>query len=197
MRAASRPAASAEAKRARVSMQTTKRIKNMKTRFAICAMLLCIASTIAVGQQVSVNYDHNASFAQYHTYAWGSNNKNQIQNSILAQVAQQDINAAMQGKGLQMVQESQNPDVILVASGGEREQTSYSAWGMRGIGGGMGGISPEQNVEATMIVNLYDAKTQSLIWRGIAQNTLNNNGNKNQEMVEKAVQKMFKQWPKS
>jgi len=77
-----------------------------------------------------------------------------------------------------------------------RRQTSYSAWGMRGIGGGMGGITPGQNVEATMVVDLYDAKTQSLIWRGVAQNTLNNNGNKNQEMVEKAVQKMFKQWPK-
>ncbi len=168
----------------------------MKTRFALCAMLVCIAATMAVGQQVSVNYDHNASFAQYHTYAWGSNNSNEIKNSILAQVAQQDINTAMQGKGLQMVQESQNPDLILTANGGMRQQTSYSAWGMRGIGGGMGGISPEQNVEATMIVDLYDAKTQSLIWRGIAQNTLNNNGNKNQQMVEKAVQKMFKQWPK-
>jgi hypothetical protein len=168
----------------------------MRTKFAFGAMLLCIASTIAVGQQVSVNYDHNASFAQYHTYAWGSNNANQVRNSILAQVAQQDINTAMQGKGFQMVQESQNPDIILTASGGEREQTSYSAWGMRGIGGGMGGISPEQNVEATMIVSLYDAKQQSLVWRGIAQNTLNNNGNKNQEMVEKAITKMFKQWPK-
>ncbi len=168
----------------------------MKTKFALCAMLLCIVSTIAVGQQVSVNYNHSASFAQYHTYAWGSNNANQIQNSILAQVAQQDINSAMQGKGLQMVQESQNPDIILTANSGMRQQTSYSAWGMRGIGGGMGGITPEQNVEGTMIVDLYDAKTQSLIWRGIAQDTLNKNGNKNQQMVEKAVQKMFKQWPK-
>src|SRR5271165_5146013 len=169
----------------------------MKTKFALCAMLVSIASTIAEGQQVSVNYNHQASFSEYHTYAWGSNNTNQVRNSILAQVAQQDINAAMQGKGLQMVQESQNPDIILTASGGEREQTSYSAWGMRGIGGGMGGISPEQNVEATLVVSLYDAKAQSLIWRGIAQNTLNNNGNKNQEMVQKAVEKMFKQWPKS
>ncbi len=168
----------------------------MKAKFAVGAMLLCVASTLAVGQQVSVNYDHNANFTQYHTYAWGSNNKNEIRNSILAQVAQQDIDAAMQGKGLQKVQESQNPDIILTASGGEREQTSYNAWGMRGIGGGMGGISPQQNVEATMVVSLYDAKGQSLIWRGIAQNTLNNNGNKNQEMVQKAINKMFKQWPK-
>jgi len=168
----------------------------MKMKFAVCAMLLCLASTISVGQQVSVNYNHNASFAQYHTYAWGSNNNNEIQNSILAQVAHQDINTAMQGKGLQMVQESQNPDLILTSNGGMKQQTSYSAWGMRGIGGGMGGISPEQSMEGTIIVDLYDAKTQSLVWRGIAQNTLNKNGNKNQEMVQKSITKMFKQWPK-
>ena len=168
----------------------------MQTRLVVCVVAACLISTVAAAQQVSVNYNHNQSFAQYHTYAWGSNNANQVRNSILAQVAQQDINSALQAKGLRMVQENQNPDVIVTGSGGMREQTSYSAWGMRGIGGGMGGITPEQSVEGTLIVDLYDAKTQSLIWRGIAQNTLNNNGNKNQQMVEKAIQKMFKQWPK-
>jgi hypothetical protein len=168
---------------------------SVKKILAILASMFLI-SVAALAQQVSVNYNHSQSFAQYHTYAWASQNQNQIQNSILAQVAQQDINNAMQAKGLQMVQETQNPDLILTANGGLRQQTSYSAWGMRGIGGGMGGITPEQNVEGTMIVDLYDAKSKSLVWRGIAQNTLNNNGNKNQQMVEKAVQKMFKQWPK-
>ena len=169
----------------------------MKTKTLFYALLFSVASTIAVGQQVLVNYNHDASFSQYHTYAWGSNNTNEIRNSILAQVAKQDINTAMQGKGLQMGQESQNPDLILTSNGGMKQQTSYSAWGMRGIGGGMGGISPEQSVEGTMIVDLYDAKKQSLVWRGLAQNTLNNNGNKNQEMVQKAITKMFKQWPKN
>jgi uncharacterized protein (DUF1501 family) len=169
----------------------------MKTKFALCVMLVCITSAVAEGQQVSVNYNHSQSFSSYHTYAWASNNTNQIQNSILAQVAQQDIDTAMQGKGLQKVQESQKPDIILLASGGMRQQTSYNAWGMRGIGGGMGGITPQQNVEATLIVDLHDAKSQSLIWRGIAQDTLSNNGDKNQKMVQSAISKMFKQWPKS
>jgi hypothetical protein len=168
----------------------------MKTRFALCAMLVSLASTVAFGQQVSVNYNHSQSFSQYHTYAWASNNTNQIQNSILAQVAQQDVDSAIQGKALQKVQGSQTPDLILLASGGMREQTSYSAWGMRGIGGGMGGITPQQNVEATLIVDLHDVKSQSLVWRGIGQGTLSNNGNKNQQLVGKAVQKMFNQWPK-
>ena len=166
----------------------------MKFRLLLaCTLLLSLIPLAA--QQVSVNYNHSVGFSQFHTYAWGSNNANAIQNSILAQVAQQDIDNAMAAKGLQKVAESQNPDLVLTASGGERAQTSWNAWGMRGIGGGMGGITPEQNIEATMIVSLYNPKAQQLIWRGIAQNTLSNNGNKNQQMVEKAVQKMFKQWP--
>jgi hypothetical protein len=168
----------------------------MRTKLALCVLLACVAPAIAVGQQVSVNYNHSQSFSGFHTYAWGSNNANQIQDSILAQVAIQDIDSALQAKGLQKVQENQNPDVLVTANGGMKEQTSYSAWGMRGIGGGMGGITPQQNVTGTLIVDLYDAKGQSLIWRGIAQNSLDNNGNKNQQMVQKAVTKMFKQWPK-
>jgi len=167
----------------------------MKTKYALCAMLACIASAVALGQTVSVNYNRSQSFSQFHTYTWASDNANQIQNSILAQQAKSDIDSAMQGKGLQLVSESQNPDIILTASGGMKQQTSYQAWGMRGFGGGMGGITPEQNVIGTMIVDLYDAKNKSLVWRGIAQNTLSNNGNKNSQMVSKAVQKMFKQWP--
>jgi Domain of unknown function (DUF4136) len=169
----------------------------MKTKVALFAMLVCITSVVAVGQTVSVNFNQSQSFSQYHTYAWGSNNTNQIQNSILAQVAQQDIDAALQAKGLQKVQEDQKPDLLVTANGGMKQQTSYTAMGMRGWGGGMGSITPQQNVIGTMIVDLYDSKTQSLVWRGIAQDTLSNNGGKNQKMVGSAVQKMFKQWPKT
>src|SRR3974377_389483 len=114
----------------------------MRPKSLLIIVAVSLFAISALAQQVSVNYNHGASFAGYHTYAWGGNNTNQIQNSILAQVAQQDINNALASKGLQMVQESQNPDLVVTASGGEKEQTSYNAWGMRGIGGGMGGITP-------------------------------------------------------
>jgi Domain of unknown function (DUF4136) len=169
----------------------------MKTKFALFAMLACLTSTIAFGQQVSVNYNHSQSFAQFHTYAWQIEDPNKIANSILAQVAISDTDSALAGKGLSKVDISANPDLIVIASGGLKQQTSYSAWGMRGIGGGMGGITPEQNVEGTLIVSIYDARQKALIWRGIGQDTLSNNGNKNQQTVEKAIQKMFKEWPKS
>ena len=167
----------------------------MRPSIVLSALLLAF-SAIASAQQVEVNYNHNQNFANYRTYAWASNNQNQIQNSILAQTAKQDIDSALQSKGLQMVEENQNPDLLVLANGGLRQQTSYTASGMRGIGGGFGTISPEQSEEGTLIVDLHDAKTKSLVWRGIAQNSLSNKGGKNQQMVGKAIQKMFKQWPK-
>ena len=172
----------------------------MKMKFKLYAMLLAAfvsgASAIAVGQQVSVNYDHGQNFSGFHTYAVDITDPNKIANSILAQSAMSDVNNALQGKGLSKVELSANPDLIVTVSGGLQQQTSYSAWGMRGIGGGMGGITPEQNVEGTLVISIYDAKQKSLIWRGIGEDTLSNNGNKNQEILEKAIQKMFKQWPK-
>jgi hypothetical protein len=167
----------------------------MKTKFLLCAMLLSFASALAVGQQVSVNYNHSQDFTQYHTYAFENNNPNQIANSILAQAALSDVNTALQAKGLSKVDQSANPDLIMLLSGGLQQQTSYSAWGMRGIGGGMGGITPQQNVVGSMVVDLYDAKSKQLVWRGIGQNTLSNNGSKNQQTVDNAVKKMFKQYP--
>ena len=167
----------------------------MKSAVVFSALVLAL-SVVAGAQQVEVNYNHNQNFANFHTYAWATNNSNQIQNSILAQTAKQDIDSALQSKGLQMVDESQNPDLLVLANGGMKQQTSYNATGMRGIGGGFGTISPEQSEQGTLIVDLHEAKTKSLVWRGIAQNTLSSKGNKNQQMVGKAIQKMFKQWPK-
>ena len=95
-----------------------------------------------------------------------------------------------------MVQESGDPDLIVVGSGGMKTQTSYNAWGMRGIGGGMGGITPQQSLTGTLIVEIYDVKAKQLVWRGIGQGTLNEkNSQKNMQLVDKAVAKMFKKYP--
>jgi len=171
----------------------------MKTKMLILTALLCSMSAVVSAQTVYVNSSPNATFSAYHTYAWGQNqNPNQIASSFLAQEAQRQINTQLQSKGLKMVQESENPDLVVVISGGMKTQTSYNAWGMRGFGGGMGGITPEQNVIGTLIVDIYDVKAKELAWRGMAQNMLNEkNSQKNMQMVDKAVTKMFAKYPSS
>jgi hypothetical protein len=171
----------------------------MRTKMLVLAGLFFCISAVVSAQTVYVNSSPNATFSAYHTYAWGQNqNPNQIASSFLAQEAQSQINTQLQSKGLKMVQENENPDLIVIISGGMKTQTSYNAWGMRGIGGGMGGITPEQNVIGTLIVDIYDVKAKELAWRGMAQNTLNeSNSQKNMKMVDSAVAKMFKKYPSS
>jgi hypothetical protein len=170
----------------------------MTTRsLLLLSLLLGLTCGTASAQDVYVSSSPNANFSSYHTYAWGQQqNPNQIANSFLAQEAKTQIETQLQSKGLKLVQESENPDLIVVGSGGMKTQTSYNAWGMRGIGGGMGGITPEQSVSATLIVDIYDVKEKQLVWRGIGQGTLNEkNSQKNMQLVDKAVAKMFKKYP--
>lgn len=170
----------------------------MKTRVSAIITLMLILTAPLLAQQVSVDYLKSVDFSKFHSYAWGEENANQIRNSILAQVAKTQIEAAMQSKGFTQVKRTENPDLILLASGGSRQQTSYSAFGTGSrFGGGLATITPQQSTAGTLIVSLYDAKAKQLVWRGIAQGTLSNSGDKNQKLVQKAVEKIFKKYPKT
>jgi hypothetical protein len=171
----------------------------MKIKLAMLAALICFVTFVASAQDVYVTSSPSGNFSAYHTYAWGQQkNPNQIANSIMAQEAQTQINTQLQSKGLKLVQESENPDLVVVGSGGMKTETSYTAMGMgmRGFGGGMGTITPEQNVIGTLIVDIYDLKAKQMVWRGVAQGTLNTkNSQKNMQLLDKAIVKMFKKYP--
>lgn len=170
----------------------------MKVKLSICATLICLCSAVALAQSVYVDYNHNTDFTKFKTYAWGQNaNPNAIQDSILMQSAQQSIDSQLTAKGLQKVQESQNPDLIVVASSGMKQQTSYNAWGTGGWrwGGGMTSVTPETTNIGTLVVDIYDANGKKMIWRGISQGSLSKKGEKNEKTLNKAIDKMFKQYP--
>jgi hypothetical protein len=155
-------------------------------------------STIAVGQKVYTDYNHDVDFSKFKTYAWGQGpNPNAIQDSIMMQNTQQAVNSQLAMKGLQMVQESQNPDLIVVASGGMKQQTAYNAWGTGGWrwGGGMAEITPETLDTGTLVVDIYDASGKRMIWRGISQGTLSTKSSKNEKEMNKAIEKLFKHFP--
>jgi Domain of unknown function (DUF4136) len=169
----------------------------MKIRIALCTTFICVLSAIALAQTY-VDYNHNIDFTKFKTYAWGQGaNPNAINNSIMAQSAQQAVDSQLAAKGLQKVEESQHPDLIVVTSSGMKQQTSYNAWGTGGWrwGGGMAEVTPETTNVGTLVVDIYDANGKQMIWRGIAKDTLSNKSEKNEKEMNKAVEKMFKQYP--
>jgi hypothetical protein len=71
-------------------------------------------------------------------------------------------------------------------------------WGWRRFGGGGFGeatTTTDTYKVGTVIVDLFDTKTKQLIWRGASSDTLSNNSSKNIRNLDKAVEKMFKEFP--
>ncbi len=47
----------------------------------------------------------------------------------------------------------------------------------------------------TLVVDIFDAKSKALVFRGIAQDELSDKPEKNQKKAQKAAEKMFKDFP--
>jgi hypothetical protein len=47
----------------------------------------------------------------------------------------------------------------------------------------------------TLVVDMFDAKTKNLVFRGTASDEISDKAEKNQQKVEKASAKMFKNFP--
>jgi hypothetical protein len=155
----------------------------------------------ASAQQVKTDYDRSANFAQYKTYSW---EHVKTKDSLDVDRIKNAVSTALAAKGWNQVDSS--ADVRIVAIEITRDQQTLNTfydgfgggWGWRRFGGGGFGeatTTTETYKLGTVVVDLFDAKTKQLIWRGAASNTLSNNSGKNIKNLDKGVDKMFKTFP--
>jgi hypothetical protein len=50
-------------------------------------------------------------------------------------------------------------------------------------------------MQGTLIVDLYDAATRRMVWRGVATATVTDKPSKNARKITKALAKMFDRYP--
>ncbi len=161
-------------------------------------LLVAFLTVSGLAQEVKVNYNQSKDFSTYHTYAWGQKpNASSVKNPALAQEVRKQINLQLQGKGLKMVAESQNPDLVLVVSGGSKQQTTYCDYDPSGtiLTAGTDLGTAETKTVGALVVDIYDTKAKQVVWRGTALDLLTKNHAKNLKIVDEAVEKMFKKYP--
>jgi hypothetical protein len=180
-------------------------MKLQRVMFVLMGMMLLFASTSSA-QQVKTDYDRNANFGQYKTYSW---EQVKTKDALDVDRVKSAVNAALAAKG--MTQVGSGGDVSIIAIETTQNQqylnTFYDGfgggWGYRRFGGGgFGGVgeattTTETYKVGTLVVDLFDAKTKQLLWRGSSSDTLSNNSNKNIKNLDKGVEKMFKKFPPS
>jgi hypothetical protein len=174
---------------------------NMR-RLAIAAVLSLIG-TAAFAQDVKTDFDKTANFAAIKTFAVkiGTSWHNQISEKRISDEIQQTLTE----KGWKAT-DADKADAIVVLHGATEKQKSlntfYSgggAYGGYGWRGGMGMGSSTTTVSeylvGTLVVDIFDAKSKQLMFRGTAQDEISDKPEKNIKKIAKVSDKMFKNFP--
>ena len=173
-------------------------MKLQKVVFVLIGLMLLFAGN-ASAQQVKTDYDRSTNFAQYKSYSW---EHVKTQDPLDVDRIKSAVNAALAAKGWTQV--DSGGDVSIVAVEITRDQQTLNTfydgfgggWRWRGFGGmGEATTTTETYRVGTLIVDLFDSKTKTLLWRGSSTDTLSNNSEKNIKNLDKGVEKMFKQFP--
>ena len=175
-------------------------MKLQRIVLALVGVMFLFAGALSA-QEVKTDYDRSANFAQYKTFSW---QHVKTKDPLDVDRIKSAVNAALAAKGLTEV--SSGGDVSIIAIEMTQNQQTLNTfydgfgggWGWRGFGGGGFGeatTTTETYKVGTLVVDLYDAKTKTLIWRGSASDTLSNNSDKNIKNLDKGVDKMFKKFP--
>jgi len=165
-------------------------MKNMM----VGAVAVVMTAAVVYAQKVSVDSDPAAPFATYKTYAWlqGTPAPNPLNEDRL----HAGVDARLSGRGLAM--NTTAPDVFVTThvTTKERQELIVSGYGYGAWwGGGYGTATVDTYVEGTLVVDLYDAKTKKMVWRGVATATASDKPTKNAKKMAKALDKMFEKFP--
>jgi hypothetical protein len=162
----------------------------------LVSIALVLFTAVSFAAQVKTDYNHSANFGQYKTYSW---EKVQTKDPLMVDRIKDAVNKALTAKGWTQV--DSGGDVSLVALEITKNQQTLNTF-YDGFGGGwrFGGFgdsttTTENYKVGTLVVDLFDAKSKSLIWRGSSSDTLSNNADKNTKNLDKGVQKMFEHFP--
>ncbi len=174
---------------------------NHVRRTAICTAFVLAMLGAAFAQHVETDFDHQANFSQYKTYSWQDIKP---ENSLWDARIKSAVDAQLTAKGWTQVASGGDVSIVAIKTSQTQRtlQTFYDGmgggWRWRGFGGMGESTTTEQDYkEGTLVVDLYDAKTKQLIWRGSSEDTVSDKAEKNEKNLDKGVAKMFKKFPPS
>ena len=164
------------------------------------ALALTLAGTVALAQSVSYDFDRAANFSKFRTYAWtrGTELSDQLNHGRVVRA----IEIQLAAKGLTKVEAGAGAD-LLVAYHASFDRNLHidafgSGWGGARFGGPRSGTATAHEiVTGTIVVDLMDAATRGIVWRGMASNDLNPTASpeKREKNIDKAARKVFRNYP--
>lgn len=170
---------------------------------ALCGIAILLLAGGVFAQDVKVDYDKKFDFSTLKTFSikigtsWG--------NPLSEKRVLDAFEAALTKKGWSKVDEASADALVLLHGTSTKEQslnTFYSGYGGGYRWGGWGGMTTatttvSEYTVGTLVVDIFEAKSKDLVFRGTAQDELSDKVEKNQKKLDKSTEKMFKNFPPS
>ena len=177
----------------------------MRMRTIAATAVMSLLSLSAFAQDVKVDFDKGADFTALKTFSVkiGTSWNNQIsENRVIT-----EFESALAEKGWKKV--DANPDAVVVIHGATSTKRSlntfysgggyggygYRGWGGAGMGMGTATTTESEYTVGTLVVDIFNAKSKALVFRGTASDELSDKADKNAKKLDKASTKMFKDFP--
>lgn len=182
----------------------------MRKRISL-VLLLTLAALPAAAQKVYIDYDEDADFASYKTFAWLLTPEVSLQDSSPLMHSRLKNAIEYQLTTVGMIEDTESPDLYVTYHGESDKKVlvdidtwgyAYgSPWrrdpywgGYRGYAVGPTRATVREYDVGTLIIDLYDAKEKQLVWRGTATATIPSKPEKQAKRLDKAVAKLAKKW---
>jgi hypothetical protein len=172
-------------------------------------LLLTLAISSCSSIKVAADYDKEANFANYKTFAFF---KTGIDKAEISDIDKRRILRAVESELLtQGYTKSENPDLLVsIFTKSQQRVDVYNnnwgmgAWGWGGYGpwgmGGPGGWGMNQQPmvstqsEGTLFIDLIDANKKELVWQGMGTGYLPRNIEKKDERIKEFVSKVMEKF---
>ena len=137
--------------------------------------LASLCATASFAQQVKTDFDRSIGFSQYKTYSFIKVN---TQNPLWVDRIKAAVISALAAKGWMQV--DSGGDVAITAMEMTKDHRTLNTyydnfgggWGWRRFGGFGDSTTTEHDYKVgTLVVDMYDAKSKQLIWRGSLEDT--------------------------
>ena len=172
----------------------------------VLIFILLVAVSGCSSLSVNYDYDQDAHWSKYRTYGWmetperDSNPTAPLADSgLLGQRIRNSINLVMADR---RISTSNDPDLLVIYHLGSQEKIQVTDWGYRysdyywGYGGRQ--IDVYQFTEGSLVIDLVDAETQNLVWRGTGTKVIDQSQKSPEEMQDRAnkiIRKIMESFP--
>ena len=162
---------------------------------------LLLLGVAAFAQDVQFDYNRSANFSAYKTYQWIDYRPVQVGDELLDQDIKRAVDEQLAGKGLRRVESG--GDLLVGYQAGISQEKQFDSSGRVGRSADWWGNWGDTRVTTStidigkLIVGLFDPAIKQLVWRGSASKTLDisKNPDKNYRNLEKAMAKLFRNYP--